>query len=195
MHSHGLRPHAFTYGTSYPPGVTPASDHSSACIATSLDIPGQTAPWTVSMTSSRSTETGRSKYATTTTTFDPESDALVATAFYVPFEIVSGTTCAPNCENSWKPGDPWPVGQPDSSQGGPIGGLSGAEYVVIITVPTIVGAILVCCCVGAFCCDCFRSPQLYWRSGKPQPARGGARTDESEREVERRSSQGGADKG
>jgi hypothetical protein len=42
-------------------------------------------------------------------TIDPASDVLAATHVRVSFEISGGRSCAPDCTNPWKNGDPWPL--------------------------------------------------------------------------------------
>lgn len=46
-------------------------------------------------------------------TIDPASDVLAATYVRVNFEISGDRSCAPDCTNPWKNGDPWPLTTPN----------------------------------------------------------------------------------
>ncbi|SPO04682.1 uncharacterized protein DNG_07367 [Cephalotrichum gorgonifer] len=101
----------FTYGPAYTSGQLRPTNPlfvSSGCVASSLDIPDESPPpWTINVTASDiMTVTSASTVAVI---FDPESDILIADAKFITFEISSGITCAPDCQDPWQTGDPWPL--------------------------------------------------------------------------------------
>lgn len=76
-----------------------------SCVATSPDFPGRP-PWAITATI-LGDDGGAS--AAEPATFNPTSDYLVATPASVVYAVSDDTTCAPDCQTPWKPGDPWPL--------------------------------------------------------------------------------------
>ena len=50
-------------------------------------------------------------------TIDPATDVLAAEYVLVNFEVSGDRSCAPDCANPWKNGDPWPSTTPGPLDG------------------------------------------------------------------------------
>jgi len=86
-------------------------------------------------------------------TINPASDLLVASVAVVKYQVSVGTTCAPDCDNPWRSGDPWPLPSP-SSQTEP--NIRGDQDRTTLAFTYIFGI--------AFGCAVF-GPLIYWGVG------------------------------
>ena len=73
---------------------------------------------------------------------------LVALAATVEYQIEGTSTCAPNCEDPWQQGDPWPSTPPEPPREHDLQGLAGL-YIGLICGSVAFFLLLVCSCL---CC-------------------------------------------
>lgn len=75
-------------------------------------------------------------------TISPTADLLVASIVVVKYQVSAGATCAPDCDNPWRSGDPWPLpslNEPDTH---------GDNKTVTLAFTYIVGIVISCVVFG-----------------------------------------------